>query len=213
MTQRNGFSLIEMLLSLGLLAILMASAIAFLMDGQKKYVAAVAADEALQNARNALESLTSAIRQAGNDPRKTSDDPCHPEHNPCLEGEPILGSEREITLRADLTGSLGDRGDPDCTTQQRFEDLTFRFAPATRELKMRSGRGRFEPIVQDLADVRFEYYQAQADGRLIPAPSPCSIDVVRVTVVPVTPAGDAARLTSQPLRFAMTVDVHVRSRK
>ncbi len=209
---RAGFSLLELLLALGLFSVLSGAAIGFLIESQRNYAAELAANEALQNARHALEVLAAGIRQAGNDPRKRSDDSCDPAHHPCIADEPVVGSDREITLRTDLTGSLGDLGDPDCRIGQRFEDITFRFDPATRTLKMRSGRGRFEPIAQDLAEVRFEYYSLSADGRFVVAPRPCAIQIVRVVVVPSTPAADPARGRPTPLRYPMTLDVRIRSR-
>lgn len=212
MVQRDGFSLLEMLLALSFLSLISAGAMRFLVEGQRRYVAELAGNEALQNARVALELLTTAIRQAGNDPRKRSDDPCQPDHHPCIPDEPVMGSRHEITLRADLTGSLGERGDPDCGLGQRFENITFRFDPAARVLRMRSGAGRFEPVAQDLADVQFDYYMYTADGRVVAAPRPCATRVVRITVVPTTPGADPVLGRPSPLRYAVTLDVPIRSR-
>ena len=63
-----GFSLVELLVSLGLLGLLMAATLTVLLAGQESYALGAARVEAQQSARIALERMVKELREAGYDP-------------------------------------------------------------------------------------------------------------------------------------------------
>lgn len=82
----------------------------------------------------------------------------------------------QVGIRADLEGN---RGFPDGDLDDPFEDIAIRFREGS--LQLRSGRGRFEPFLRHVADlrvstasdrIRVELVSRVADAQLVDARSP-----------------------------------------
>ena len=71
-----GFSLIEMLVSVAIIALLMSAVFPFLFQSQKRYQGNVVIAEANQSARAALEVITQEVGQAGFNPNFTAHKTC-----------------------------------------------------------------------------------------------------------------------------------------
>jgi len=69
---RAGFSLLELLVSVAIIALLMSAVFPFLFQAQKQYQSNVVASEANQSARAALEVMSQEIGQAGFNPNFTA---------------------------------------------------------------------------------------------------------------------------------------------
>ena len=71
----RGFTLLELLVAMGLSGLVMAGTLGLLLAGQGAYVAGAARAEATQGARVGLERMATELRQAGYDPQGVGFDP------------------------------------------------------------------------------------------------------------------------------------------
>ncbi len=71
----RGFTLLEILVAMGLAGLLMAGTLGLLLAGQNAYTAGTARAEATQGARVGLERMATELRQAGYDPQGAGFDP------------------------------------------------------------------------------------------------------------------------------------------
>ena len=71
----RGFTLLELLVAMGLSGLLMAGTLGLLLAGQGAYAAGAARAEATQGARVGLERMATELRQAGYDPQGAGFDP------------------------------------------------------------------------------------------------------------------------------------------
>jgi prepilin-type N-terminal cleavage/methylation domain-containing protein len=210
-----GFSLIEMMVSIALVGVLLGAIFTMLIQSQQQYPSEQSLSEATQNARLAMELMSTVIRQAGNDLQRRSNDPCNPNNHPCIAGEPISGTATTLNILADITGSVGtNTGDPDCDTNDSFEDVGFQYDSASQQINMRLGAGGpLDPIAKNIAGLTFEYYTYDGTGALIATAVPCQIRVVRITIVASSPRPDAETLGHVTSQYSFTTDVQLRNRK
>ncbi len=89
----QGFSLIEMLVSVAIIVLLMSAVFPFLFQSQKKYQGQVVISEANQSARAALEVMTQEIGQAGFNPNFTANKTCSAEVTPSSSAQCVTLSD------------------------------------------------------------------------------------------------------------------------
>jgi len=178
----GGFTLVELLVSLSVVALVLAATLGLLQQGQQGYLLGAAGVEAQQSARVALERMAREIRKAGFDPAGAS---FFPIVNP---------SPTSLTLQNDLNGNS--------IIDARGETVTYLLRGTT--LRRNAGGGA-QPIIEGVRALSFAYLDA--DGVPTGAPERIRTVVIAMTVGPDFLPGAPARD-----RLGVTLRTQVRLR-
>ena len=141
MRARAGFSLTELLVSMTLLTIVMASIVGVITRVQRDYVRQRARDEAMTAVRSAELLLTRVFRTAGADPNRVG----------------IVG----ITAQPNGSGSVRVRADfnpADGDVSDDLEDVTIDMSGADMRVQWK-GSGAPGTLVSPLSGLTFEYFR------------------------------------------------------
>jgi type II secretory pathway pseudopilin PulG len=151
----SGFSLMEFIVSAGILLVL--SIIIFSTLNKIQSTAAQQADTqaVLDNTRIALQVVERRIRQAGNDPLRNGFDAVS------------AVSSTEVRIRSDITGSAGpgnpNKGDPDGDINDSGEDLAIRYNSTKRRIEMISSNGPAQIIADNIVGFSLQYFDAEGN--------------------------------------------------
>ncbi len=179
----RGFSLVEMVITLAILAIVLGVVGQTVFRVQQSYLRTRTAVEGQNNARSALDLMTRLIRQAGNNPRN------NPLVIPLRVQDNIAPVGRIDTIRigSDWNPADGDALDP-------YEDVTFSLNAAAGQLMLREGAGLNLPFLENING--FEILCFDGAGNPIDAATATtvanaglivSVDLVLTTNVPEGP--------------------------
>lgn len=175
-----GFSLVEMLVALGLSGLL-AAVLAVVWSGSARIVDTLIETQRVESElRVAVADLDAAARHAGN-------------HGGQSATGIVAAGPNQIEIRGDRSGMVApSRGDPDGTFAQSFEDLTFRLHPAwlasardesafsrSALLQRKSGQGTFQPFVSGVES--FEVQILDAEG--LPVDDGALAESLRISLV------------------------------
>lgn len=198
----SGFSLIELLITIAVLAVVSGAAISMIYQSQFTYTAQTRAAESANNVRAAMEQIVRTIRQAGSDPHEALTVPA----------VSILGAGY-VQLASDLTGSVpsvtGDpmeaTGDPDGTLSSLGEVVTFRYDSSSENLFMDMGYGE-SVLAGNITDFTLSYF----DGAGNPTTVDEEISLVKIDITGKTEEADPR--TGLRNAVSLSAEVFVRSR-
>lgn len=131
---QGGWSMLESLLSIALLALVFPPTLAVLSGLQQQFMADRGLSEARDNARGAISSLSRLVRSAGNNP-----------HGIPLQALRI-DNAWTFAVESDLTG--GPEALPDGDLDDSFERVTIQWDRAARQITLASGAGSRQPLAR-----------------------------------------------------------------
>jgi prepilin-type N-terminal cleavage/methylation domain-containing protein len=144
----RGFSLVELLVSLAVFALLLAGTFELLRGGLFAYGWGVARIDAQQSARVALDRMAKELREAGYDPARAGI-------------APIVGAAPDrVTLQSDLNGN----GVVDATRER----VTFLLRPGESILRRDAGGGA-QPIIEGVRRLALTYFDPAGAATTDPA--------------------------------------------
>ena len=145
-----GFTFLEMLISISILAVISTAAIALFRENQQRYDAEVDNAAAVQNARVALDIISRSLRQAGNNPTSSI-------------MTPLAYSANTLTISSDITGSvhaansLDSTGDPDSQLTAAYELVTIQYDSSEKKILINSGHGE-DTLAENINKLEFKFY-------------------------------------------------------
>jgi prepilin-type N-terminal cleavage/methylation domain-containing protein len=151
----RGFTLVELLVALGVLGLVMAGVASVLDAGQRAYLWGAARVEAQQSARVALERMARELREAGYDPQGVG-------IQPIVAAEPA-----RLVFQRDLNGN--GRVDP---TRERVTYLL------RGTVLRRDAGGGAQPVIEGVRRLTLGYL----DGAGLPAADPRTVAAIRVEI-------------------------------
>ncbi|HEY3128772.1 MAG TPA: prepilin-type N-terminal cleavage/methylation domain-containing protein [Acidobacteriota bacterium] len=142
MKSQRGFTLVELLISVTILAVISSGIFTLIVKNQQRYSAEEDYAVAVQNARAALDLVGRYVRQAGNNPQRAA-------------FVPFSFDNSTLTIRSDLTGSRGgggldSTGDPDGLLTASYETITIRYDRNAKQLLLNVGLG--EDVIANNVD-------------------------------------------------------------
>ena len=149
----RGFTMIEMLIALGIIGVVMGGVLSILMQSQSSYQMQTVQAEHAQQLRIALDQISRALRQAGNDPLKA------------LTVPPVVPGQNSLTINADITGSVPSvtsnpmerTGDPDGLLTSIYETVQVSYNPWSKQVLCDVGYGT-QVVAEDVESLTFRYY-------------------------------------------------------
>ncbi|MCH8015999.1 MAG: prepilin-type N-terminal cleavage/methylation domain-containing protein [Acidobacteria bacterium] len=157
----RGFTLVEMLLSILILAIVSGGVLTTFNNSQLSYQSHEDVAEVTSKSRFSLDQLMTYFRQAGNDPEG------HLASNAIAPIE-ILGTGH-VRINSDLTGSVPDpsdptnplksTGDPDGTLDNLYEQVVARYDSAQQRIYLDIGYGE-EILASDISSFDLTFYDS-----------------------------------------------------
>ena len=164
---RRGMTLVEMMISLTLFAVIMGVVFTFLNNSRQTYVRTSERVQHQQSIRAVITLLTREIRSTGCDPSANGFDPF------------AFADDTSLQCRADLDGNgdiLGNNPD---------EDVTYSYNGLTKELSRDGGAGAVV-ILREITNLTFSYFDE--DGVVL-APLPLSaanLELIRFVDMDIT---------------------------
>ncbi len=150
---RAGFSLIEFMMASLIMLVITGAVFELLARAQRSANSQADMQEAMDNARIAMDIVARHVRNAANDPFHAG-----------FEGITIV-SNTEVRLRSDLTGSAGtgnpDMGDADGDTDDANEIVTIRHDAAERSIEVIHEGGSAQAIAGNIAAFDMRYFNAE----------------------------------------------------
>ncbi len=157
----RGFTLVEMLLSILILAIVSGGVFSTFNNSQLSYQSHEDVAEVISKSRFSLDQLMTYFRQAGNDPQG------HLASNAIAPIE-ILGTGH-VRINSDLTGAVPDpsdptnplksTGDPDGTLDNLYEQVVARYDSAQQRIYLDIGYGE-EILASDISSFDLTFYDS-----------------------------------------------------
>ena len=157
----RGFTLVEMLLSILILAIVSGGVLSTFNNSQLSYQSHEDVAEVISKSRFSLDQLMTYFRQAGNDPVG------HLASNAISPIE-ILGTGH-VRINSDLTGAVPDpsdptdplksTGDPDGTLDNLYEQVIARYDTAQQRIYLDIGYGE-EILASDISSFDLTFYDS-----------------------------------------------------
>ena len=157
----SGFTLMEMLLSIVILAIVSGGVLSTFNNSQLSYQSHEDVAEVISKSRFSLDQLMTYFRQAGNDPQG------HLASNSISPIE-ILGTGH-VRINSDLTGAVPDpsdptdplksTGDPDGTLDNLYEQVIARYDTAQQRIYLDIGYGE-EILASDISSFDLTFYDS-----------------------------------------------------
>jgi len=208
--QQQGFSLIELLVAMTIMAILMGVASALLYRGIGVRSRESRRTDALTSTQAALNLLSREIANSGfgiYDDATTT--------NP---NNGILLADSDATrihFRANINNVGPGPFNPTCTavcTSDAGEDVTFFFDPATSSIVRydKNGNPQTSVVVNRISSVAFSYYDYAADGTVTGPNSTPTINTGRVSIA-VNATLDPVAGQPNPVAVAFTSEVNLRN--
>ncbi|MEJ2729954.1 MAG: hypothetical protein P8185_15870 [Deltaproteobacteria bacterium] len=151
--REQGFTLVDILVGLAMASIVMAAIISLFTSVGRSYTIQNVAADVQQVTRAGVEHMTQNIRMAGLDPFGTAG----------AEIKEFAADKIRFTLdRCDVPiGGSEGCGSPDGDVDDKFEDVTYRWDPAERNLKqtLYAGTGSIytETLVENVTNLSFTY--------------------------------------------------------
>ena len=156
-----GFTLVEMLLSILILAIVSGGVLTTFNNSQLSYQSHQDVAEVISKSRFSMDQLMTYFRQAGNDPEG------HLASNTISPIE-ILGTGH-VRINSDLTGSVPDpsdptnplksTGDPDGTLDNLYEQVVARYDSTQQRIYLDIGYGE-EILASDISSFDLTFYDS-----------------------------------------------------
>ncbi len=156
-----GFTLVEMLLSILILAIVSGGVLTTFNNSQLSYQSHQDVAEVISKSRFSMDQLLTYFRQAGNDPEG------HLASNTISPIE-ILGTGH-VRINSDLTGSVPDpsdptnplksTGDPDGTLDNLYEQVVARYDSTQQRIYLDIGYGE-EILASDISSFDLTFYDS-----------------------------------------------------
>lgn len=173
----RGFTLVEMLLSILILAIVSAGVLSTFNNSQLSYQSHQDVAEVISKSRFSMDQLMTYFRQAGNDPQG------HLASNAIAPIE-ILGTGH-VRINSDLTGAVPDpsdptdplksTGDPDGTLDNLYEQVIARYDSAQQRIYLDIGYGE-EILASEISSFDLTFYDSAGNTTTTES------DIVRVQV-------------------------------
>ena len=177
-SRERGFTLVDILVGLAMASIVMAAIISLFTSVGRSYTIQNVAADVQQVTRAGVEHMTQNIRMAGLDPFGTAG----------AEIKEFAADKIRFTLdRCDIPvdGPEGC-GSPDGDVDDKFEDVTYRWDPAKRELKQTLYGNYTQTLVENVSNLSFTYLDKD-DG------APTSAADIRTVVITMTVEDPAGR--------------------
>lgn len=178
---RQGMTLIELMVGVTLFAVVMGAVMAFLVQTRRSYDDTRDRVQYQQGLRAVVSMMTREIRTAGCDPSQAGFD------------EIAFADVGAIQTRADLNG------DSDANDNSPDETVTYIYDPALQELSRNDGMNNMV-ILRDLTNVRFRYFDENGTELLNVPLNAVDRDRVRsveVMIAGETDSGEPIDLTSR----------------
>jgi type IV pilus assembly protein PilW len=182
-SREHGFTLVDILVGLAMASIVMAAVISLFTSVGRSYTIQNVAADVQQVTRGGIEHMTQNIRMAGLDPFGTAG----------AEIKEFAADKIRFTLdRCDLPvgGGAEGCGSPDGDVDDKFENVTYQWDPAERELKQTlyagTGSVHTETLVENVSNLSFTYLDKD-DG------APTSAADIRTVVITMTVEDPAGR--------------------
>lgn len=157
----RGFTLVEMLLSILILAIVSAGVFSTFNNSQLSYQSHQDVAEVISKSRFSLDQLMTYFRQAGNDPEGYL-------ASNTISPIEILGTGH-VRINSDLTGAVPDpsdptdplksTGDPDGTLDNLYEQVIARYDSAQQRIYLDIGYGE-EILASDISSFDLTFYDS-----------------------------------------------------
>jgi type IV pilus assembly protein PilW len=161
--QINGFTLVEVLVAMGLGGLLMTTVIGMFVAQRKSYEIQEQIAEMVQTARAAMDMMCREVRMAGFDPTGA-----------CFQGIPYHANQLQIV--ADLQGPNA-HDPPDGDTDDPNEQITYVYDEKNKQIDRNSGGGN-QPFAENIE--AFAFAHLDADGS--PTVTSAQIRQVRVSI-------------------------------
>ena len=152
--REDGFTLVDILVGLAMASIVMAAIISLFTSVGRSYTIQNVAADVQQVTRAGVEHMTQDIRMAGLDPFGTAG----------AEIKEFAADKIRFTLdrcNQPVGGSTEGCGSPDGDVDDKFEDVTYQWDPAERELKQTlyagTGSVHTETLVENVSNLSFTY--------------------------------------------------------
>jgi len=173
----HGFSLMEMMVTTIVLALVTGSIYTLMFQGQRSYQSQQSIIGVTQDARIALDQITGFVRQAGNDPEDIGFTPIE-----------ILGTNH-IRVNSDLTGAESGKGEPDGDIDDLYEKVEVQYDSTNKEvlIDLADGNGP-QALLDNIESGDFAITCLDIDGSA--TTSAVSIRGVRVEIKARTPTAD-----------------------
>ena len=170
-----GFTLVEMLLSIVILAIVSAGVLSTFNNSQLSYQSHEDVAEVISKSRFSMDQLMTYFRQAGNDPQGYL-------ASNTISPIEILGTGH-VRINSDLTGAVPDpsdptdplksTGDPDGTLDNLYEQVIARYDSAQQRIYLDIGYGE-EILASDISSFDLTFYDSAGNTTVTES------DIVRV---------------------------------
>lgn len=181
---KQGFTLVELLVALAISGVVMAGIYSSFYSQQKSYVAQEQIVAMQQNLRAAIYIIEQEIRMAGCDPNGTAQ-----------AGIQSI-SNNTINFTLDITNTAGT-GDPDGDCDDANEDITYSLytADGIQKLGRKStSAANNQPVAENIDALDFVYLDANGT----PTATLASIRSVQITLVARTGRGDPGYTNNEP---------------
>jgi len=190
---QSGFSLLELLVSLTVMALAMGGLASLLIQNSRINTAERMAAETQSNARNTLSMVVQKLRSAGWDPRNTGSFPAVN-----LDSD-TSDDISEIEIFADV--------DEDTATDSPYEQILIRHLPSANQVVWRPSNDTSDPFIVLSGNITND---ADGDGVVEPmfVPDANPPTVITVTVTARSPAPDPT--SRQYIRYTVSSDVVLR---
>lgn len=194
----RGFGLLELMISVTILAVVSGATFLIFMSNQQLYHAGQEYATAVQNARIALDTICRYVRQAGNNPGSAA-------------FASLAYSAPTLTVRSDLTGSqaaqnpLNSWGDPDKQLTAAYEQITVRYDTDSKSILLDVGYGE-DTLAENITKLEYQFYDDA--GAVTADMSQAS----RITVTLQAESSNKDPRTHKPNSITLSSSVYVRSK-
>jgi type IV pilus assembly protein PilW len=200
--QASGFTLIEVLVTLAMMSIFMAAAMAVLLPLSRSYTATDVASSAQQVVRMAVEVMANDIRLAGLDPLQQL-------QGTDASGLPLAGFQEAGATSVRFTCDRVPEGEEEANgtiDNSNFENINYYYEAATQSLNLRLYSGApvqtTQQLVNNVTNLRFRYFDR--DGN-----ETGDLDEIRSVQISMTVEEDAG--TAGPVERSYTTRVLCRN--
>ena len=147
--QKNGFTLLEVLVALALVNICMMAVLTIANVSTQSYRAQERVSDAQQSVRAALDLMIRDIRMAGYDPMALS-------HKPSPGIGILVATDTVLQFSADINADGMDNGG--------IENLTYFYEAETKRLRQKEGGGAYpQTFIENVSALKFSYLDANGD--------------------------------------------------
>lgn len=203
MNSRNsGFSLIELLITIAVLAVVSGAAVNMVYQSQFVYSEQTQISDASNSIRSALDQVVRTLRQAGSDPLGVLTVPA----------VAVLG-DGHVQVSSDVTGSvpsvtgesMESTGDPDGLLSSIGEVVTFRFDPDSEQLFMDIGYGE-SVLAQNITEFSLSFFDVSGAATTVDQ----DIALIRINITGMSDKTDLQ--TGRRSAVSLSSEVFLRSK-